>query len=417
MMKTFMLVSLTILCLIGGTSWAATNHVVETLDYQPWYEPAGLVIEPGDTVTWNNPSFHTVTHTDLLTTGKPAFHKMLGPGESLTHTFTEAGDFDYLCALHPWMKGKVLVQSGRAPVKKGEIWVAAQFANQIQIVDPDTDKVVDAIHVGNNPHNIWFSPNGEFAYVTSWHDDELFKIDVKKRTVLEKVEVGPAPAHVYTSPDGTIYTTVMGANYITIIDGNTYKVSGKIETSQGPHGFWPTPDWKYFVVADSHAADATIVDIAEGKAIAHIPTGVVPLGASVTPDGKKAYIGNGISGTVSVLDLTTMKKIKDIKVGGLPVQTPVNAKYKYAVVPNKGLGVVHIIDTRTDTIKKTVTTAHGAHGADFSLDGNFAYVTNTFDNTVTKIDLETFTTKQIPLWGGPNTSGAQGVTVLRVVPN
>ena len=277
--------------------------------------------------------------------------------------------------------------------------------------------MVDAIPVGNNPHNIYFSPNGEYAYVTSWHDDELWRIDVKKRTVLGKVEVGPAPAHVFTTPDGTIYTTVMGSNYITIVDGSTFTVSGKIETGAGPHGMWPTPDWKYFLVAESHNADAAVVDIAERKTIAHIPTGVVPLGASVTSDGKKGYIGNGISGTVSVLDLTTMKKIKDIQVGGLPVQTPVNAKYKYAVVPNKGLGVVHIIDTRTDTIKQTVTTAHGAHGADFSPDNNFAYVTNTFDNTVTKIDMETFKTKQIELWGGPNTSGAQGVTVLKVVPD
>ncbi len=417
-MKSFILVGvLALLLSLGGTSWAATNYVVETLDYQPWYEPAGLTIEPGDTVTWNNPSFHTVTHIALLTTGKPAFHKMLGPGDSLTHTFKEAGDFDYLCALHPWMKGKVLVRPGRvAPVKKGEIWVAAQFQNQIQIIDPDTDTVVDAIHVGNNPHNIWFSPDGQYAYVTSWHDDELWKMDVKSRTVLTKIEVGPAPAHVYTSPKGTVYTTVMGSNYITVIDGKTDAVVGKIETGAGPHGMWPTPDWKYFVVAESHAADAAVVDIAQGKTIAHIPTGVVPLGAGVTPNGKKAYIGNGISGTVSVLDLTTMKKIKDITVGGLPVQTPVNGRYNYVVVANKGRGMAHIIDTFRDIVIRDIPTAHGAHGVDYSNDGRYAYVTNTFGDTVTKIDLETFEATQIPLWGGPDTSGAQGVTVLRVVP-
>jgi len=418
-MKKFILFVGMLVCLLSlnERSWAANTYVVETLDYQPWYEPAGLTIEPGDTVTWNNPSFHTVTHIALLTTGKPAFHKMLGPGDSLTHTFNEAGDFDYLCALHPWMKGKVLVRPGRvSPVKKGEIWVAAQFQNGIQIIDPETDKVVDAIPVGNNPHNIWFTPDGQSAYVTSWHDDELWKIDVKSRTVLKKIEVGPAPAHVYGTPKGTIYTTVMGANYITVIDGKTDTVTGKIETGAGPHGMWPTPDWKYFVVAESHAADAAIVDIAQGKTIAHIPTGVVPLGAGVTPDGKKAYIGNGISGTVSVLDLTTMKKIKDLTVGGLPVQTPVNARYNFVVVPNKGLGVTHIIDTFRDMVIRDIPTAHGSHGADFSPDGRYAYVTNTFDNTVTKIDLETFKTTQIDLWGGPNTSGAQGVTVLRVAP-
>ena len=418
-MKTFISVGLLVLLLsVGGTSWAANTHAVTTLDYQPWYEPAGLTIDVGDTVTWSNPSVHTVTDYKLLTTGKPDFHKVMLPGESFSYTFTSAGEWDYLCALHPWMQGKIIARPGRvSPVKKGEIWVAAQFQNSIQIIDPKTDTVVDAIHVGNNPHNIWFTPDGRYAYVTSWHEDEIWKIDVKLRTVLKKIEVGPAPAHVYVNPQGDkVYTTVMGSNYITVIDGKTDTVIGKIETGAGPHGFWPTPDWKYFVVADSHAADASVVDIAQGKTIARIPTGVVPLGSGVTPDGKKAYIGNGISGTVSVLDLTTMKKIKDLKVGGMPVQTPVNHKYNYAVVPNKLLGVAHIVDTVRDVVVKDVPTAHGAHGADFSPDDRYAYVTNTFDNTTTKIDLEKFTTTQIKMWGGPNTSGGQGVTVLKVTP-
>ncbi|MBI3809710.1 MAG: hypothetical protein HY284_04535 [Nitrospirae bacterium] len=401
------------LLVLGGTSWAANSHKVETLDYQPWYEPAGLAIDVGDTVTWNNPSVHTVTDIKLLTTGQPDFHKVLLPGDSFSFTFTSAGEWDYLCALHPWMRGKIIARPGRvSPVKKGEIWVAAQFQNGIQIIDPDTDKVVDFIHVGNNPHNIWFTPDGKYAYVTGWHEDDLYKIDVKMRSVVKKIEnVGPAPAHVYVSPQGTVYATIMGDKYIIIIDGKTDTVVGKIETGQGPHGFWPTPNWKYFVVAESHAANAAIVDIAAKKTVGFIDTGVVPLGASVTPDGKKAYIGNGISGTISVLDLTTMKKIKDLKVGGLPVQTPVNPKYKYAVVPNKHLGVAHIVDTIRDVVIRDVPTAKGAHGADFSPDGRYAYVSNTFSDTTTKIDMETFKTTDIAMTGGPNTSGGQGVTV------
>ncbi|MBT5206234.1 MAG: hypothetical protein HOM00_03905, partial [Acidimicrobiaceae bacterium] len=30
-------------------------------------------------------------------------------GDSFSHTFTEAGTFDYFCTPHPWMTGTVVV--------------------------------------------------------------------------------------------------------------------------------------------------------------------------------------------------------------------------------------------------------------------------------------------------------------------
>jgi plastocyanin len=30
-------------------------------------------------------------------------------GGEFSHTFADAGEFDYICIVHPWMKGKVIV--------------------------------------------------------------------------------------------------------------------------------------------------------------------------------------------------------------------------------------------------------------------------------------------------------------------
>jgi plastocyanin len=72
------------------------------------FNPAEVTINNGDTVTWRNTSesVHTVTSV----TGKLLDSGDIGPGETFSHTFTEAGTFSYYCYHHVVMKGKVVVK-------------------------------------------------------------------------------------------------------------------------------------------------------------------------------------------------------------------------------------------------------------------------------------------------------------------
>jgi plastocyanin len=70
------------------------------------FTPATLTVHVGDTVTWSNvgPSSHTATATDgSFDTG------VLKKGQSTSHTFTQAGTFAYVCQIHPFMHGTVVV--------------------------------------------------------------------------------------------------------------------------------------------------------------------------------------------------------------------------------------------------------------------------------------------------------------------
>jgi hypothetical protein len=50
---------------------------------------------------------HTVT-------GDFADSGILEPGQTFSHTFTETGDFSYICAIHPQMTGTIRVSAGAA---------------------------------------------------------------------------------------------------------------------------------------------------------------------------------------------------------------------------------------------------------------------------------------------------------------
>lgn len=70
------------------------------------FAPATLTVAAGTTVTWTNRDEepHTVAASD------GSFHSPgMGTGATFTHTFTDAGTFDYVCSIHPMMRGTVVV--------------------------------------------------------------------------------------------------------------------------------------------------------------------------------------------------------------------------------------------------------------------------------------------------------------------
>jgi len=93
----------------GGTGLRAriSSDSSDTIsDFQ--FSPATITIHVGATITWTNngPTAHTATASDhSFDTGT------LQKGQSASHTFTTAGTFAYICTLHPFMHGTVVVQA------------------------------------------------------------------------------------------------------------------------------------------------------------------------------------------------------------------------------------------------------------------------------------------------------------------
>ncbi|MDH3385954.1 MAG: plastocyanin/azurin family copper-binding protein [Nitrosopumilus sp.] len=78
---------------------------LQTVD--EFYSPQRLSINSADSITWQNKddAFHTVTSTE----GKLFDSGLFGPGKSFSFQFNNAGNFDYMCIVHPWMTGSVIV--------------------------------------------------------------------------------------------------------------------------------------------------------------------------------------------------------------------------------------------------------------------------------------------------------------------
>ena len=91
-------------CVVLLAATTPQAKVVHVKDFA--FKPASLTITVGERVTFQNDDdeAHTVTATD-----KSFDSAGLDSGQTWTHTFEKPGTYTYFCALHPYMKGKIIV--------------------------------------------------------------------------------------------------------------------------------------------------------------------------------------------------------------------------------------------------------------------------------------------------------------------
>lgn len=69
------------------------------------FSPATLTVKKGTTVTWtnNDPAQHQIKSATFNSS-------QLSKGQTFSFTFNNVGTFDYSCAIHPSMLGKIIVE-------------------------------------------------------------------------------------------------------------------------------------------------------------------------------------------------------------------------------------------------------------------------------------------------------------------
>src|SRR4029077_1936111 len=72
------------------------------------FSPAVITVKVGTTVTWTNQDEDA---HPVAIPGAPVSNPMQN-ADTYTHTFSQAGSFSYICSIHPYMHGMVIVTSG-----------------------------------------------------------------------------------------------------------------------------------------------------------------------------------------------------------------------------------------------------------------------------------------------------------------
>jgi YVTN family beta-propeller protein len=212
--------------------------------------------------------------------------------------------------------------------------VVAEALKRLDFRDPATMKLQYSIVApkcaGINHGD--FSIDGTFAIFTCEFDGGLVKIDLVNRKAVDylKLSKGGMPQDIRISPDGKkFYVADMHADGIFVIDADSFKEVGFIETGKGTHGLYPSRDGKKLYVANrgSHKihgvkggpGSVSVVDFATEKVEANwpVPGGGSPDMGNVSADGKLLWLSGRYDNVVYAFDTTT-GAAKVVKVGTEP---------------------------------------------------------------------------------------------------
>ena len=244
-------------------------------------------------------------------------------------------------------------------------------------IDPRTGKPGKAIDV-HDPYNMYFTPDGKSAIVVEEAEKRLAFRDPQTMAFQYFINTPKCPGinHADFSIDGkfAIFTCEFGKSLVKI-DLDNRKPVDYLKLSRGgmPQDIRVSPDGKRFYVADMHADGVFIIDFETFREVGFINTGKGTHGIYPSRDGKKMYVANRGShkihgakagpGSVSVVDFATEKVEATWPVpgGGSPDMGNVSADGKQLWLSGRYDHVVYVFDTTTG-VAKTIKVGIEPHG-------------------------------------------------------
>jgi YVTN family beta-propeller protein len=251
----------------------------------------------------------------------------------------------------------------------------------IVIIDPEKDEIVKWLPIEARAHlaHVAFTKDSTFAYITAQTSGKIYKMNTEtheleaiitaspksephgvrvgsaaayvallkgkalgiinqKNNKLTEIPLRGQPVQVGITPDekyvvASLYDTKELAVYNIDLAATARIKDGAIPldyiklpaSSRGPIQMYPTPDSKFFYLADQgyyfgepSGTKVYKVDLEIKKVVKEIETGNAPHGVVVSHDGKMVYVTNLLGGDVSVIATDSDEVIARIKVGEEP---------------------------------------------------------------------------------------------------
>jgi YVTN family beta-propeller protein len=189
------------------------------------------------------------------------------------------------------------------------LWVgnnASKTADSgVSVIDTQSLKPLKHLATGRGHHEISFSKDSRFAFVSNRDDGTLSVIDIATLTLREQIKTGSSPLSVaYSALSGAVYVADGKDGTVTVIDSASLAVRRVINLQQGlgPMGF--SGDGRFGIVLNTLENRATVIDAANDSAIHDIEVSAEPYQVVFTKG--YAYVRGLASPKVSMINLASL---------------------------------------------------------------------------------------------------------------
>jgi len=248
------------------------------------------------------------------------------------------------------------------------LYVNNDVGNSLTPIDPRTGHPGRPIPV-DDPYNLYFTPNGRYAIVVA---ERLHRLDFRSAHTMKLIRRLTVPCaginHLDFSSNGryAIASCEFSGRLlkVDVVRFRVIAVRSLPRRYSVPQDVRSSPDAKVFYVADLAAGGIWEIDPKRFKVIGFIKTGAGAHGLVVGRNGKVLYVANRNAGTVSVVSFRKRKVLRTWRIpgGGSPDMGDVSADGRVLWLSGRYNAEVYALNTRTGRLIARIPVGASPHG-------------------------------------------------------
>ncbi|HET7404245.1 MAG TPA: cytochrome D1 domain-containing protein [Usitatibacter sp.] len=214
------------------------------------------------------------------------------------------------------------------------LFVTMPRANEVAVVETDNFKVSENVAAGKNPTRIALQPDKRFLWIGNDADAAgeggVTIVDADSLAPAGFVATGAGHHEIAFSADSRYaFVTNRGAGTVSVIDATTRRKVNDIATGTTPLSVGYSALSRRLYVSDGRDGTVTVIDAERHEAVKRIAAspGLGPL--RITPDGRFALVVNVTENAVHVIDTASDELVQQVPVGGQPFQLAFSETFAY----------------------------------------------------------------------------------------
>jgi YVTN family beta-propeller protein len=192
-------------------------------------------------------------------------------------------------------------------------WILRLDVSNKRLIPSDTLVIGQPWPERISPAGIALDDKRQLLYAVTTEDNSLYVIDIASKEVVERYSLGAEGYTCLLSPDKkTLYISCWGCNKVELFDTDTRQFTGSIPVGDNPNDMCLNKDGSYLFVANANDNSVSVIDLKNRKVIETLNaalypdalTGSTTNSVALSADEKTLYIANADNNCIAVFDVS-----------------------------------------------------------------------------------------------------------------
>jgi len=202
------------------------------------------------------------------------------------------------------LSGALLIAAGMILIPRGHKWARAHVNYKTAVEDHPLNCLSCHLYTSDNkiasfflnanylsPFNLAVSADGKTLYVIAEEAGSLLVVNAETKKVMTRIRVGNRPHSVILDKGQKLaYVSNQWSDQVSVIDLAKGEVTDTFATGNGPAGLALSRDEEFLYVVNSYSSDVSVIETRSGEEIKRLMAGNNPTGIEASADGTLLYV-------------------------------------------------------------------------------------------------------------------------------